>query len=324
MIKINDISTKLKFPVIDFKFQNSGNATAFLWQFIVSIKKIELNITPSLTFEYAVVPKDNKEQMSFREESVGDLEIFVTNNGYGDALNCDIEICHSAIERYFLPEERKFNGKIISGEKKSILKLSGNKLAQINGKLEIGEIFAKTNCIDINNLIHKFSNKVLNDYGHWNRLSLTSNGFLFEYGFYKFSARGPSEIYCVIIDAEKSVHQRVYKISREIKSGDIDRFHIMIGCTKSAKLDLDFKFIIDQNQNINSDTFEVNIWNPMNKDSYDDYIDGDVLREKIENFGKKKNEDDWDYRRLKWKLESLEQDSSFPFYNPDKENEKYW
>ena len=64
-------------------------------------------------------------------------------------------------------------------------------------------------------------------------------------------------------------------MSRMIPSCDVDRFHIMIGATKSAKIDLEFNFKVDKNY-ITSDKFEINIFNPINNRLWAKYIDGDV------------------------------------------------
>src|ERR1051325_813809 len=39
------------FPTIDFKFQNTGSATAFLWQFAIKILHAEIDPTPTLDFK---------------------------------------------------------------------------------------------------------------------------------------------------------------------------------------------------------------------------------------------------------------------------------
>ncbi len=50
MININHIGQKdeynYRFPTIDFKFQNTGTATAFLWQFEIDVFRIDVNLTP--------------------------------------------------------------------------------------------------------------------------------------------------------------------------------------------------------------------------------------------------------------------------------------
>ncbi|CAM1371545.1 hypothetical protein [Tenacibaculum xiamenense] len=325
MIKIDDISKEFKFPVIDFKLQNSGNATAFLWQFIIDVKKIELDITPSLSLEYKVVPTDKRDSF-FHESLLGNLEIIATNNGYGAALNCNIEISHPKLEDFFSKSERTFIGQIDSGESKSILTLPGDKLSAISNEYCINEISAFISCYDLLSKSYKDKSYVRSDYGHWNKLRVTKKGFLFEYGFYQKSALIPSEIYCVILDPEKNVQQRTYKISREIKAGDIDRFHIMIGCSKSAQIELNFQFTVDKDNIIKSNDFQINIWNPLNSKTYDRYYtDGDVLKYEFEKMNQKKDkQDDFELSQLKWKIESLNNNSTFPFYDKNKEDDVDW
>jgi len=43
-------SSKYKFPSIDFKFRNTGNAVAFLWEFSLDIIDIKVNIADSNVF----------------------------------------------------------------------------------------------------------------------------------------------------------------------------------------------------------------------------------------------------------------------------------
>jgi len=68
--KINQISHlyfpqyRYRFPSIDFKFQNTGNATAFLWQFIISILSIEIDPTPIFEFhDFRLMVRSNSDNI---------------------------------------------------------------------------------------------------------------------------------------------------------------------------------------------------------------------------------------------------------------------
>src|SRR5437763_10303520 len=105
------------FPTIDFKFQNTGAATAFLWQFAISVLQAEIDVTPVLAF------KSNVE--------LGALQIIATNNGWGVAHSCQVQVddwlpyCPPIIlNRLFADSARQYRGTIESGENQIILCLT--------------------------------------------------------------------------------------------------------------------------------------------------------------------------------------------------------
>src|SRR5438128_1741935 len=52
---INNINvSNYGFPTVDFKFQNSGDATAFLWQFVIHVLAAEVDRIPELAFQATV------------------------------------------------------------------------------------------------------------------------------------------------------------------------------------------------------------------------------------------------------------------------------
>ena len=58
MIEILEIAENTPFPIIDFKFQNRGSATAFLWKFTLRVINIEVDETPVLRHFLKIDPID--------------------------------------------------------------------------------------------------------------------------------------------------------------------------------------------------------------------------------------------------------------------------
>src|SRR5450755_4412885 len=95
------------FPTIDFKFQNKGRATAFLWQFAIEVIHAEIDQTPVLAFG-----SDVKE---------GALLIQATNNGWGDAQDCHIQLREPILNLLFSDSIRQYKGTLQSGKTQDIL-----------------------------------------------------------------------------------------------------------------------------------------------------------------------------------------------------------
>jgi hypothetical protein len=87
MIQINEVADKVTVPVIDFKFQNTGDATALMWQFEIEVLESKLDPTPALEFGFSACRIGD---FWGYEESDKHLQIYATNHGYGPAENCEI------------------------------------------------------------------------------------------------------------------------------------------------------------------------------------------------------------------------------------------
>src|SRR6266700_1521645 len=97
---------KYRFPTIDFKFVNTGDATALLWKFAINVLQSEI---------------DTKPTFSFRIQIEGEvLEIMAINNGWGEAENCHIYIDEPILNRLFTETDRRYIGTIASGEERKI------------------------------------------------------------------------------------------------------------------------------------------------------------------------------------------------------------
>jgi len=309
---------RYRFPSIDFKFQNTGNATAFLWQFIVSILSREIDPTPVFGFQdFKVDVEDDA------------LQITATNSGWGSAYDCSFHLNEPILNSLFKMSDRQYRGTIESGETRKIFRLCYSQLTPdqielIEQKSDIITFFPldpvtqipypeTIRGIELRNIKcnWKCCDKIGNFYEEetqiWDWLHdfvLTSDGFRKIRGP-KSGAGFPSEVtYSAIIDPTKGIHDQVYPISRKIPPGNIERFHILIGSPASCHLLIKFKFLVDMNQVIESGPFDIKIWNPRNSAWYYVYKDGEELRRDIEKgeyqtrYGKSK-----DIKRLEQKAQ---------------------
>jgi len=332
MLKIDQIdqsSTRTyHFPTIDFKFQNTGTAAAFLWKFVVEVLHAEIDTMPVLGFDIGVKNKV--------------LYMLAVNNGWGTAHDCQVRISESILNQLYADSMCQYTGTIQSGEQKRILffehdlanqgrftTISKELLAikdkdswrsQLEEFTEISENLVdrfphrdatreiirgirlgKASAIwafkDDKNIRHTGNTEI----PYYMKESATAREFfLTEKGFYEFhhplaGIVDSDTTYCTIIDPAKGSHELTYPISRKVPSGDVERFHIMVGAPMSCHLSLRFKFFIDQTTIVESEVFDINIWNPRNSQWHSKYKDGEVLsRSSSDNRGSKKSQESTD------------------------------
>lgn len=281
------------FPTIDFNFQNTGRATASLWQFAINVLKAEVDQTPVLNF-VADIEGDN-------------LVIIATNNGWGRAYNTEIQISEPLLSRLFINSELRFSGEIASDENLKVLSLSKKPsnsdqfralkrdfvdvfhyaptppYNQTIRGIHLGLIDIEWKCKDSNG--ETYQDQERKQPHDWDGdFVITENGF--------FKTRNPragggaySDVtYSAIINPLNGTHEYRYKVRRKIQSGDTERFHIMIGALMSCRLRVKFKFFIDKAQVIESEEFDLEIWNPRNSQWHYPYRDGEELRRNIEQY----------------------------------------
>ncbi len=284
---------RYRFPSIDFKFQNTGNGAAFLWQFIISILSAEIDPTPAFDFlDFEVDVADNA------------LQVTATNNGWGTAYDCDFHINEPTLNLLFTAVERHYRGTIKSGEKKKIFRLrfEHSKIERIQEKfanIDYYPIDPKTQQsfkdtiygIVLRNIKCQWRGRDEKGITHENQVQiwswswdfvLTPNGFCKIRGP-KSGAGFPSEVtYSSIIDPTRGAYEQAHPISRKIPPGDIERFHILLGSPMSCHLHLKFKFLVGKTQIIESRVFDIKIWNPRNSAWHYVYKDGEELRRDLE------------------------------------------
>lgn len=288
---------RYRFPSIDFKFQNTGNASALLWQFIINILSVEIDPTPVFNFpDLKVEIVDNA------------LQVMATNSGWGTAYDCDFYINEPILNLLFTESQRRYRATIKSGEQKKIFDLRfqqnmveiiKNKFANIDYYpinpqteiphkdtiygVELRNIKCEWRCMD--ELGESYEDEVQVWSWLWDFV-LTANGFCKIRGP-KSGAGFPSEVtYSSIIDPTRGPYEKAYPISRKIPAGEVERFHILIGSPTSCHLHLKFKFLVDKTQVVESEAFDIKIWNPRNSAWHNVYKDGSELRR---DFDKQKN-----------------------------------
>ncbi len=289
MINIGRIRQKdeysYRFPTIDFKFQNTGAATAFLWLFEIRVISTEIDFTPVLDFRLEA--KDDA------------LQLVAVNHGWGMVSDFEVTINSDVLDQIFSSSTLRYKGTIQSGEKKTLLSLTKeladpDKLRAINNKFT--DYFTELNFppdlrvrgIQLKELSIRWNGKDsrgIKYSGEKDEKNFKSNFyFLTQEGFSQvvFPTKHmllPSDLtYIAFIDLTKNAHTQRYPISRSIPPGEVERFHIMIGAEKSCRVRVQFKFYIDKTKVINSEEFEIQVWNPINSFWHVDYDDGDALK----------------------------------------------
>lgn len=294
--KINNRDYWYNFPTIDFKFQNTGHATAFLWQFSIEVIHAEIDPKPELEFRAKVTD--------------GALEVEVVNNGWGAALDCQIQIDEDTLNQLFDERARQFSGAIKSGGRKQIFRLTrdmadasqfeaiSKKFLPLNKRevefysyfpeskkqkeliygVDLPWVKATWDCTDERGERHQGTESIWSLFSE-TQIALTSSGFVSYWrGSGIHEMRMPSYVtYIAIIDPSKKSHEREYPISRKIPPGDVERFHIMVGSPASCHLRIKFKFFVDKHGVVESEEFDIHVWNPKNSGWHKDYADGAEL-----------------------------------------------
>ncbi len=325
--KIDKRGYRYHFPTIDFKFQNTGHATAFVWQFAIKVIHAEIDPKPELEFWAKV--NDNM------------LEVEVVNNGWGTTHDCHIQVDESTLNQLFNESERQFTGTLQSGERRQILRLTRNMIGTSQFEA-ISKQFVRVNVEEARYNYQQQNDPIYGIELHWIRAKWTCNDekgkkhvgetpvwvavsnhhiALTTSGFVSYWREG---IHCMLaqsyvtyitsIDASKNFHERTYPISRKIPSGDVERFHIMISSPTSCRLRIQFKFFVDEGSVIESEEFDINIWNPINSGWQDEYADGTELSRDVNEalgFPKPEEIEEWEMFRRKRRIYP-----DYPFTKP--------
>ncbi|ETR65361.1 MAG: hypothetical protein OMM_14368, partial [Candidatus Magnetoglobus multicellularis str. Araruama] len=151
--------------------------------------------------------------------------------------------------------------------------------------------------------------------GYSSRIYLTENGFICKQHLSTNFLSVPSDVtYCSIIDPSLGAHERVYKMSRKIPPGDVERFHIMVGALRSSRFVLQFRFFIDDEKIVESKKFNVDIWNPRNSGLLDRYKDGDEMERRLDKLNAERvSSEDFELWRL---TRAKEKNPNYPFISP--------
>lgn len=110
-------------------------------------------------------------------------------------------------------------------------------------------------------------------------LYLCPEGFLQKESHVRFADRDTEVQYCIIIDPHQAVEEKTFPVSHRIEAGKDQRFSIMIGASQSCLMETVFSFSLDDDASIESEPFQINVWNPMNSQWDRKYRDGDRMRQ---------------------------------------------
>ena len=105
-----DAITTPSFPRVDFKFHNGGEGEVVLRQISLKIESVELNPTPSLTFDCIVRPQTFK--------------LFVKNRGWGPAESLQVEMSEPLLDELFSAEQRSGSTRVDSAGQAEVLELA--------------------------------------------------------------------------------------------------------------------------------------------------------------------------------------------------------
>jgi hypothetical protein len=281
--KIDKKGYRYQFPTIDFKFQNTGDATAFIWKFKIDILEAEIDITPKFDFEYSV--------------AAGNLIIKCINNGWGSANSCKLTINEPTLNQVFdqsdlhrICDVKGTGGQTIFRLKPAISLQKFLDILEGNSRKPIYSLGIEWECRDDIGFSHKGFDWIKSNHSDGGVLFLDRDKFEFHPHSVLHSPVFSNVTYTTIIDPLQELKSKEYSILRKIPPGDVERFHIMIGATRSCKLKLQFSFLIDTNKSIKSDCFLIDIWNPYDSQWHHDYRDGSELARMFYDINRKADE----------------------------------
>ncbi|MBI4451272.1 ATP-binding protein [Candidatus Woesearchaeota archaeon] len=279
------------FPMFDFKLRNSGDGDAVLHHLSLNVIEAAIDRTPVLGFR------------RYLDEEC--LEVRVENCGWGEA-GCDVTFSEPLLDCLF-PGRDRVAGKLASGGhmglvysakdaqwnslKRSPVRWARDALARLFGepKHRVREITANWQCRGEDGALYKGKSPVegenlpfARDDGIEFRVYLSRKGFVLEQtggSFHADLSSGATYVTGVKLDPA-GAQLLSYPVSRVIPAGGVDRFHVLVGATKSCTMKLKFTLAIDDYE-VSSDTCSMQLWNPRNCAYHLRYHDGDDLQREL-------------------------------------------
>jgi hypothetical protein len=288
------------FPTLDFKFVNTGSVVAMMHRFHVLVDHAEIDRTPELDFSYAVVSESWKSERYAHLMGPGALAISVRNNGWGPARNLGVKLDFGPLNDVILLREfhateltddcavvpiqiqpsdlhqDRIDEKMLNLQRDGVWHKFAESVFGGAGLIPINDVMAQWSALDITGATT--SDRVQVGGPNHSRLLLSKLGFVIETHHVSYCLSAPQTRYCSILDAEEGPYRRSYQISRVIQPGQGDHFQIVVGCNKSARFKLRIAFSVNNNPDIESEAFDISIWNPRHKYFHAHYMDGDVSK----------------------------------------------
>ena len=311
MIKIIDICSKGRFPVIEFQFENPYTEAVLLNEFIVHVISSRTDKKPFLNFRYSVVDDLVGKNGSCR---LGDLEIYVKNNGFGTAKDCYIEIDGPVLNEYYSPQERCFNAiDVKPGQEVKVCTFPSSKLFGCDITREM-EMDGKWMGFSEDGDFVSDSDYITNGYCAA-KLFIENGEFKMLTFCLQLSLPFEGNENCFFIkDNFEGTNARSFPIRKKINSGEIEKFHLMVGAKKSAFFEVSFEFRTVQGLSFKSKPIDIRIFNPSNLFSIENYIDKGLIDEKISDLKIDEQKNSGLIASLKRTLEEINNDEDYPFY----------
>jgi hypothetical protein len=316
------------FPVIDFKFRNSGDSVGFMTAFHIDVLRAEVDVSPELRFDWRLRSSRHDRQAEARyfhdqhstiETAADRLEIEGSNMGWGAARElalslgeplCSLFSTVRATATVLEDEIEQVVGELCLedlnmtafrravehtrplsdsqntpswnrpwqqdrfGDRRSdsVADFISQHPAVLVDRAEIAWM-----CTDVKGRQVRGQQPL--EVSRWSSaLLVTESGFVYLPQSPPCGAAAPpGPTFCALVDPDKGAHVRSYRISRRIEAGDIERFQILIGATKSCFLDIRLAFDIDGRDRVQSGLFEVDIENRRDQRFNERFRDGQEI-----------------------------------------------
>jgi hypothetical protein len=305
-------SSRHPFPVMDFKFQNSGNGTAFFTGFRVEIARSHVDISPSLRFDWIArdwtnVSYPKLAAFGFSTSLASQIGIVVGNMGWGPAIDAEVGFKDRELIALFghvvalgqrIEDDEPFI--IASFDKSRIVDavlhdISGTTFSPNKrvityqrrlhdagmASVPLNTINLQWRCSDMKHSPHMGEGGAPGRYG--DHVFIVEDGFLLltrqekQHQSQQQEMAPPGPMFCVMINPDQGRHSKTYSISRKVAAGDVERFQILLGATKSCELAVRFVFVLDGRTEIASQSFAFKIENQRDSGFEGRYIDDTEL-----------------------------------------------
>jgi hypothetical protein len=227
------------------------------------------NITPDLSplirLTYEVVPPDPDLALS-EDTYPGDLHIYATNHGHGPANACTIRLNSPPLEKRYGLHRLTWTGSLQSGEKACILRLSSKRTLFDRKSYPLLPLEA-----EVSQATNRHTSTVESFVGHWQKLELTSRGFVFSSGHVKMRLKPPQTFPCVLFGQAEGTELRQFPVGLTLQPTETSAFQLLVGHQRSATFDLIFTLNDDQGHATASEPCRLSVKNLIGEVDYDTY-----------------------------------------------------
>jgi len=289
------------FPSLDFKFINHGLSSGAINKLRIFVREIKVNVSPDLRIDIDLCKSFWREY----DRAATGLEIIVSNDGWGDLVDGKFSISGGLLSELFQPEVLSFAGSVESGRSInfmiSIEDMNQDSFQKVVNKSKLNstktegmywpasdykremhsanlrEVFIDAKYYSI--LMDKLYKKRLAYEDTWSgSYKIEKDCFVFEDNRVAACMGMADTRYACIIDVDEAIkkpnYDKIYRISRNIKAGELDHFQIMVGATKSCEMRLQFEFLDDRGSKIMSPEFVIEVLNSRRQMLHRCYSDG--------------------------------------------------